>query len=275
MRVVYVMIVEDEKPIRAGIRRMLEEFFAKNPHLPYEIMESSSGRDAYRKCTSGAVDILITDIKMPAMSGISLAKKLVHEQLPMHMLAISGYQDYEYVREMMKLGVHDYLIKPIDRRQLYEAMEYFVTHLYAARSQENGTLLAQQRLMERMLLGASDCRGELDQFLAEHGLDRGTPCQLLLISEQPAEEDQPFGLYHALQARFGKDADFSLVQGSLDGQWAVIALGRKPLEGYVDALVHQVEAAGHTVTGRLGPVPLREVCALNAQHRLAFYDLPM
>ncbi len=274
MRVIYVMIVEDEKPIRAGIRRMLEEFFEKNPHLAYEIMESSGGRDAYRKCTSGAVDILITDIKMPAMSGISLAKKLVNEQLPMHMLAISGYQDYEYVREMMKLGVHDYLLKPIDRRQLYEAMEYFVTHLHTARSQGNGTLLHEQRLLERMLLGASDVRGELDQFLAQWGLSRGTPCQLLLISEKPAEEDQPFGLYHMLREQFGKETEFHLVQGSLDGQWAVIVLGHKPLEEYVNALVLKIEYAGHTITGRLGPVPLCEVRALNAQYRLAFYDLP-
>ncbi len=148
MRVIHVLIVEDEKPIRTGIRRMLEEFFTENPHLHYEIAESSSGRDAYRKCASGAVDILITDIKMPAMSGMSLAKKLVREQQPMHMLAVSGYQDYEYVREMMKLGVYDYLIKPIDRRQLYEAMEYFVTHLYARKSRERDSLLAEQRMVE-------------------------------------------------------------------------------------------------------------------------------
>jgi two-component system response regulator YesN len=269
------MIVEDEKPIRAGIRRMLEEFFEKNPHLPYEIMESSGGRDAYRKCTSGAVDILITDIKMPAMSGISLAKKLVNEKLPMHMLAISGYQDYEYVREMMKLGVHDYLLKPIDRRQLYEAMEYFVTHLHTARNQENGTLLYEQRLLERMLLDTSDVRGELDQFLSQRGLDRSTPCQLLLVSEKQSEEDQPFGLYHMLRAQFGFGPDFSLVQGSLDGHWAVVVLGYKPLDEYVNVLAQKIESAGHTITGRLGPVLLCDARALGAQHRLAFYDLPV
>ena len=274
MRVICVMIVEDEKPIRAGIRRMLEEFFEKNPHLPYEIMESSGGRDAYRKCTSGAVDILITDIKMPAMSGISLAKKLVNEKLPMHMLAVSGYQDYEYVREMMKLGVHDYLLKPIDRRQLYEAMEYFVTHLHTDRSRENNTLLYEQRLLERMLLGASDAKGELDQFLMQRGLGRNTPCEMLLVSEKQAEEDQPFALYHMLHGQYGKDSGFTLVQGSLDGQWAVIILGRNLPEEYGNALAQCIETAGHSITGRLGPVPLCEIRAEHAQHRLAFYDLP-
>jgi two-component system response regulator YesN len=267
------MIVEDEKPIRIGIRHMLEEFFAENAHLHYEIAESSSGRDAYRRCTSGVVDILITDIKMPAMSGISLAKKLVREQLPIHMLAVSGYQDYEYVREMMKLGVHDYLIKPIDRAQLYESMEYFVTHLYAPQSREKESMLAEQRMVERILLGACDSHKELDQYLARRGLDRNVPCEVLLIREDPTQREQPFGLYYALCARFGDDPNLALVQGELDGSWVVIAAGSGLTEAHVNALADQIARAGHSVTARLGPVALRDANSLNAQHRLSFFDL--
>ena len=273
MRVIHIMIVEDEKPIRTGIRHMLEEFFAENAHLHYEIAESSSGRDAYRRCTSGVVDILITDIKMPAMSGISLAKKLVREQLPIHMLAVSGYQDYEYVREMMKLGVHDYLIKPIDRAQLYESMEYFVTHLYAPQSREKESMLAEQRMVERILLGACDSHKELDQYLARRGLDRNVPCEVLLIREDPTQREQPFGLYYALCARFGEDPNLALVQGELDGSWVVIAAGSGLTEAHVNALADQIARAGHSVTARLGPVALRDANSLNAQHRLSFYDL--
>ena len=273
MRGIHVLIVEDEKPIRTGIRRMLEEFFTENPHLHYEIAESSSGRDAYRKCASGAVDILITDIKMPAMSGMSLAKKQVREQQPMHMLAVSGYQDYEYVREMMKLGVYDYLIKPIDRRQLYEAMEYFVTHLYARKSRERDSLLAEQRMVEHILLGASDSRSELDQYLSQRGLHLGSLCEVLLVRENPTQQEQPFGLYFALCARFGEDPNFALIQGELESTWVVIAAGNGPLEGYGNALADQIARTGHNVTARLGPVALRDAKALNAQHRLSFYDL--
>ena len=273
MRVIHVLVVEDEKPIRTGIRRMLEEFFAENFHLHYEIVESSSGRDAYRKCASGAVDILITDIKMPAMSGISLAKKLVREQRPMHMLAISGYQDYEYVREMMKLGVRDYLIKPIDRRQLFEAMEYFVTHLHAHTTHERDSLMAEQRIVEHILLGAGNSRSELDQYLSLRGFNRDTPCEILLVRENPTRQEQPFGLYYALCARFGEDPNFLLIQGELEGAWVVIVAGSSPLEGYGNALADQIARAGHSVTARIGPVALRDAKALNAQHRLSFYDL--
>lgn len=129
MRVVNILIAEDERLIRAGVRKMLEDFFAGRPETLYAILEAGNGSDAFRKCMAESVDILITDIRMPAMTGISLAKRVLREGPPMHILAISGYQDYEYVREMMKLGVYDYLIKPIKQKQLWEAMEYFVTHL--------------------------------------------------------------------------------------------------------------------------------------------------
>ncbi len=129
MRMITVLVAEDEKLIRAGIRRMVEQFFMGVPGATYQILEAGSGRDAYRKCLTGNVDILITDIKMPSMSGVALAKRLLGERRGMHILAVSGYQDYEYVRAMMKMGVHDYLIKPINTRQLFEAMEHFLAHL--------------------------------------------------------------------------------------------------------------------------------------------------
>ena len=75
MRLITVLIAEDDHLIRSGIRRLIARFFADIDRA-HQILESGNGRDAYRKCVSECVDILITDIKMPSMSGVTLVKKL-------------------------------------------------------------------------------------------------------------------------------------------------------------------------------------------------------
>ena len=204
MRVIHVLVVEDEKPIRTGIRRMLEEFFAENPHLHYEIAESSSGRDAYRKCASGAVDILITDIKMPAMSGISLAKKLVREQHPMHMLAVqrvSGLRVRARNDEAGRARLPDQAHRPAAVVRGDGVFRH--PPLHAHKSRERDSLLAEQRMAEHILLGASDSRSELDQYLSQRGFNPGHPLRgVAAVRENPTRQEQPFGLYYALCARF-------------------------------------------------------------------------
>lgn len=123
-----IMVAEDEIAIRAGIRKMVEDFMTEKDHK-YTISEAADGTDALRKCTEKAPDILITDIKMPGSSGISLIKTLTQNQICSNILVISGYQDYEYIRDAMKSGTYDYLLKPIKKSQLWEALEHLTQKL--------------------------------------------------------------------------------------------------------------------------------------------------
>lgn len=112
-----ILIVEDEKMIRQGIRVMIE-----NSDVPYEeIHECRHGKEASEYLKENGCDLVLTDIRMPFMDGIELTawmqEHLDREQMPI-IVVISGYGEYEYVRTAMKRGAIDYLLKPVDREEL-------------------------------------------------------------------------------------------------------------------------------------------------------------
>ncbi|WP_455617708.1 response regulator transcription factor [Eisenbergiella sp.] len=112
-----ILLVEDEKMIRYGIYVMIE-----NSGVPYsEITECRNGRDAVECLKRDRYDLVLTDIKMPVMSGLELSKwiyeNLEAEERPL-IAAISGYAEFEYVKGMMKFQAVDYLLKPVDREEL-------------------------------------------------------------------------------------------------------------------------------------------------------------
>ena len=80
------------------------------------------GCAALEALKSEDIHLIITDIRMPVMDGLTLAKN-VHERYP-HILTIvlSGYADYEYAQEALRQGVFDYLLKPVSRENLENAL---------------------------------------------------------------------------------------------------------------------------------------------------------
>ncbi len=107
-------MVDDEKTIRNGIKKLLEDVITG-----YKVIwEASNGFEALEILTIEVPDIIITDIRMPNMSGIDFIR-LAREKLPLTpIIVLSGYDDFIYVREALKLGVKDYLLKPISRSDL-------------------------------------------------------------------------------------------------------------------------------------------------------------
>ena len=114
-----VLIVEDEKMIRLGLVTMVK----RAPVKIGEILEAKDGLNAIDVLSSHNVDLLITDIRMPRMDGIELVKYCNSLENPPFMIVISGYDDFSYAVEMLRNGVHDYLLKPVERDKLYRAIE--------------------------------------------------------------------------------------------------------------------------------------------------------
>jgi len=112
------MITDDEIQIRKGLRMKInweEEGF--------EIAaEASNGKEALEKLEKNHIDIVITDMRMPIMDGIEFAKRC-HENFPnVKVVVLSGYSDFEYVKNSMKEGVKDYLLKPVAPDELTEVL---------------------------------------------------------------------------------------------------------------------------------------------------------
>lgn len=114
-----VLIVEDEKMIRQGIKTMVQR-----SGVPVEVvMECNNGQMALDIVREQKIDVMFTDIRMPKMDGIALVKAVQEcEHVPL-IVAVSGYDDFSYAVEMMRQGVREYLLKPVDRDKIREILE--------------------------------------------------------------------------------------------------------------------------------------------------------
>ena len=118
MNEIKVFLVEDEMVIRRGIKNSID--WEKEGYI--FCGEASDGELAYPMIIKEKPDILITDIRMPFMDGLELCK-LVKKELPnIKILILSGYDEFDYAKEAIRLGVTEYLLKPIPSGKLLEAL---------------------------------------------------------------------------------------------------------------------------------------------------------
>lgn len=114
-----VFLVEDEVVVREGIKN--------NIHWEAEGFrfagEASDGELAYPLIQKTRPDILITDIKMPFMDGLELSRLVKQEMPDVKIIILSGYDEFEYAKEGISIGITDYLVKPISGIQLLEAVK--------------------------------------------------------------------------------------------------------------------------------------------------------
>jgi len=114
-----VLIVEDEKMIRRGICTMVQR-----SGVPVEmIMECQNGELAWDILKSKEVDVMFTDIRMPKMDGIELVHLANTLEKPPLIVAISGYDDFSYAVEMLRSGVREYILKPVERDKIADILK--------------------------------------------------------------------------------------------------------------------------------------------------------
>lgn len=102
-----ILIVDDEKIVKLAIKSMIN--WADSG---FQLLGTASdGSRALEICEKTRPDIIITDLKMPHMDGIELIKKLKDTNYDGEILVLSNYNDFELVREAMKYGAHDYILK--------------------------------------------------------------------------------------------------------------------------------------------------------------------
>ncbi|WP_226035162.1 response regulator transcription factor [Aquibacillus saliphilus] len=118
MRKWKVLIADDEFIIRDGIRSSVEW----EKHGMEVVGEAEDGEEAVELALEHQIDILLIDLNMPLMNGINAMKKL-KEQLPdCKMLVITGYDEFHYAQEAIRLQVEDYLLKPVNPEKLQDLL---------------------------------------------------------------------------------------------------------------------------------------------------------
>ncbi|MEQ7220678.1 response regulator transcription factor [Vagococcus fluvialis] len=111
-----VMLVDDEYMILEGLKQIIPW-----SELGFEVVKTAKrGQEALDYLNENEVDLLITDVTMPKMSGIDLVRQVRKLYPHLRVLILSGYQEFEYVKQGMELGVKGYLVKPVNKAELAE-----------------------------------------------------------------------------------------------------------------------------------------------------------
>ncbi|MDZ5472294.1 response regulator [Bacillus sp. 31A1R] len=119
-----ILIVDDEKNIRQGIQAMIQREYPT-----FETFIAADGLDALECTEQEQPDILITDIKMPRLDGIQLIKELQERDQKPALIILSGYDDFSYAKEAIKHRVKDYLLKPVNRKELFKTLNTIIEEL--------------------------------------------------------------------------------------------------------------------------------------------------
>ena len=114
MELYKIMLVDDEEEVRTSIIKQVDW-----EKLGFRVVsDAENGEDALEKIDIYEPDVIMTDIRMPYMDGLSLIEK-VHSKYPtVKLLIFSGFDDFEYAKEAIRLGVSEYILKPINSEEL-------------------------------------------------------------------------------------------------------------------------------------------------------------
>ena len=115
-----IVVVDDDKIIRLGLTKIIKRLFEQHE----VISDFNNGAVALEYLRDNKVDLVITDIKMPIMTGSELIEKSAKElDNPPMFVVLSGYDEFTYVRDTMKSGAFNYLLKPIKQEELKKVIE--------------------------------------------------------------------------------------------------------------------------------------------------------
>lgn len=151
-----IFLVEDEAIIRKSIKNNLD--WEKNGFL--FAGEAADGEMALPMIQQAKPDIVITDIRMPFMDGLELSRILKKEMPEITIIILSGYGEFDYAREAIKIGVTEYLSKPITGEQLLEALNQVKKKILKKRKQKE---VAEEILQEK----EQNLRSRQYQFLGD------------------------------------------------------------------------------------------------------------
>lgn len=109
-----LLIVDDEEEIREGLAS----------YFPWEevgfrvVATAANGQEAFQTILHGGIDVALTDVRMPVMTGIELAQAVFRQRLRVTVVFLSAFRDFEYAQKAIQFGVKRYVLKPTDYREI-------------------------------------------------------------------------------------------------------------------------------------------------------------
>ena len=141
-----ILIAEDELITRMDIAEIIKE-------AQHNVVgEASDGFDCIELCRKHRPDLVIMDIKMPILDGIKASKIIMEENIAGCIVLLTAYNDKEYVEEAKKVGVMNYLIKPIDEKSIIPAIEVALSRNEEMRAMKSEVETLEKKLEDRKII---------------------------------------------------------------------------------------------------------------------------
>jgi len=127
-----VMIIDDETALRSLLRKTID-WEGRDLKV---VGEAASGIEAINTIDEYRPDIVFVDIRMPFMDGIEFSKLAIKRYPRLKILILTAFDDFSYAKECIGIGVSEYLLKPIVRADIYEALDKVIGQLDEGRKPE-------------------------------------------------------------------------------------------------------------------------------------------
>jgi DNA-binding response OmpR family regulator len=111
----HILVVDDEGAIRYSVSKTLQR-------IGYEVDEASSGEEALEMMVKREYDVVLTDIRMPGLTGVELLKRIKDVSPDAIVILMTGYASLGTAVESLRLGAHDYLIKPSSSQDIRQSV---------------------------------------------------------------------------------------------------------------------------------------------------------
>ena len=141
-----VLLVDDEEDIRVGISRKMDW-----AGLGFSLVgEAENGQDALELAEQLRPDVVLTDIKMPFMDGLELCRILTQRLPAAKFVVFSGFDDFEYAKQAIRMNVSEYILKPINAPELSEVLRKLRDQLDTERAQRQDLEILRSRYEESL-----------------------------------------------------------------------------------------------------------------------------
>lgn len=127
-----ILIADDEEHIRKGIATVLSKM-----DYPLEIGEAQDGEVALKAILSGSPDIVLLDVRMPALTGTEVLEMSRKAGIGASFIIISGHSEFEYAQKALNYGAEGYLLKPVDPEKIHELIKLAIKKIDEAKRVTN------------------------------------------------------------------------------------------------------------------------------------------
>ena len=162
-----ILIVDDEVLLRKGLKALINW-----EELECELVgEAANGIEALEFLKNNQVDLVITDIRMPLMSGLELIEEIHHNYEKTKIIIVSGYDDFAYAKAALQCGASYYVLKPIDENEINQAIVHAkeqmeaVSKLYAFETERK------EAFLKKLVEGTLDEEVDVTKQIKEWNLD--------------------------------------------------------------------------------------------------------